>query len=181
MRPSRILALAACVAGLVLTQTKQPQHEEVARVVKEWTTKPEFLSPLVDHLPKVDGVPSPKDVLGYYAGAPKKLTRVADLGRYYRALAAASPRVKVIPAGLTDEGRECLIIAISDEAAIRDLDRYKAALGRLADPRGITDDQAKTVLAGPKPIYMFFGGLHSAETGPPEMLMELAYRIAVED
>ena len=24
-------------------------------------------------------------------------------------------------------------------------------------------------------------GLHSAETGPPEMLMELAYRLAVED
>ena len=28
---------------------------------------------------------------------------------------------------------------------------------------------------------MFTGGLHSAETGPPEMLMELAYRLAVED
>ena len=27
---------------------------------------------------------------------------------------------------------------------------------------------------------MFTGGLHSAETGPPEMLMELAYRLAVE-
>ena len=25
------------------------------------------------------------------------------------------------------------------------------------------------------------GGLHSAETGPPEMLMELAYRLATED
>ena len=32
-----------------------------------------------------------------------------------------------------------------------------------------------------KPIYMFTGGLHSAETGPPEMLMELAYRLATED
>ena len=28
---------------------------------------------------------------------------------------------------------------------------------------------------------MFTGGLHSAETGPPEMLMELAYRLATED
>ena len=25
------------------------------------------------------------------------------------------------------------------------------------------------------------GGLHSGETGPPEMLMELAYRLAVEE
>ena len=28
---------------------------------------------------------------------------------------------------------------------------------------------------------MFTGGLHSAETGPPEMLMELAYRLAVDE
>ena len=40
---------------------------------------PEFMSPLVDHLPKAAGVPTPKDVLGYYVGAPKKLTHVADL------------------------------------------------------------------------------------------------------
>ena len=56
--------------------------EEYARLVKEWTTSPEFMSPLVDHLPKVPGVPTTKDVLGYYAGAPKKLTKVAELGKY---------------------------------------------------------------------------------------------------
>ena len=32
-----------------------------------------------------------------------------------------------------------------------------------------------------KPLYHLVGGLHSGETGPPEMLMELAYRLAVED
>ena len=30
-------------------------------------------------------------------------------------------------------------------------------------------------------MYVVLGGLHSSETGPPEMLMELAYRLAVED
>ena len=181
MRLSRILALAACAAGLVLTQTKQPQDEEYARLVKEWTTRPEFMSPLVDHLPKVSGIPTTKDVLGYYVGAPKKLTHTADLAKYYRALAAASKRVKIFPAGATDEGRECLVIAVADEETIRDLDRYKGYLARLADPRGLSPEQAKEVIAQAKPIYMFTGGLHSAETGPPEMLMELAYRLAVED
>ena len=75
----------------------QAQDEEYAKLVKEWTTRPEFMSPLVDHLPKVAGVPTPKDVLGYYIGAPKRLTHVADIGRYYRALAAASKRVKSHP------------------------------------------------------------------------------------
>ena len=48
------------------------------------------MSPLVDHLPKAAGIPSPKDVLGYYVGAPKKLTHVADL----RATTARSPPLR---------------------------------------------------------------------------------------
>src|ERR1700676_359048 len=131
-RPFAFLLLTVIAAGAALAQSKQPMDEEYARLVKEWTTRPEFMSPLVDHLPKAAGVPSPKDVLGYYVGAPKKLTRVADLGRYYRALAAASKRVKILPAGTTDEGRECLVIAIADEDTIRNLDTYKGYLARLA-------------------------------------------------
>ena len=180
MKLSRILAISILAVAPVLS-AQQPQDEEYAKLVKEWTTRTEFMSPLVDHLPKADGVPSPKDVLGYYAGAPKKLTRVADLNRYYRALAAASKRVKVLPAGVTDEGRECIVVAIADEDTIRNLDTYKGYLARLADPRGIGDSQAKRIIEQAKPIYMFTGGLHSAETGPPEMLMELAYRLSVEE
>ena len=56
-----------------------------------------------------------------------------------------------------------------------------SVLARLADPRGLSPEQAQQVIADAKPIYMFTGGLHSAETGPPEMLMELAYRLAVEE
>src|SRR5258707_4712058 len=47
---------------------------DFARAVKEWTTKPEFSSPLVDHLPKVTGVPSPEDVLGHHIREPEELT-----------------------------------------------------------------------------------------------------------
>jgi hypothetical protein len=182
MKFSRIAALWI-LAGVpaVWSQTAQPQDEDYAKLVKQWTTKPEFMSPLVDHLPKAAGVPTTKDVLGYYAGAPKKLTRVADLGRYYRALAAASKRVKILPAGATDEGRECIVIAVSDEDNIRNLDTYKGYLARLADPRGLSDPEARRIIGQAKPIYMFTGGLHSAETGPPEMLMELAYRLAAEE
>src|SRR4051812_34500604 len=109
MRLSRVLALSLLAAVAAIAQPAQPQDDEFAKLVKEWTTSPTFMSPLVDHLPKAAGVPSPKDVLGYYVGSPKKLTHVADLNRYYRALAAASKRVKVISAGSTDEGRECIV------------------------------------------------------------------------
>jgi Zinc carboxypeptidase len=159
----------------------QQMDDDFAKSVKEWTTRPEFMSPLVDHLPKSAGVPSPKDVLGYYVGAPKKLTYYADILKYFHALEKASPRVKVINIGQTDEGRECVIVFVGSEDSIKNLETYRKYLGQLADPRQITDAQARDVIAKAKPIYHIMGGLHSAETGPSEMLMELAYRIATED
>jgi Zinc carboxypeptidase len=160
---------------------KAATDEEFARLVREWTTKPEFLSPLVDYLPKVPGVPSPKDVLGYHIGQPKKLTYYADILKYYRALAAASRRVRVTTIGASDEGRECVVVFVGSEESIASLDRYRGYLGQLADPRPLTEAQALEIVGKAKPLYHLIGGLHSGETGPPEMLMELAYRLAVDD
>jgi hypothetical protein len=160
---------------------KAAADEEFARVVREWTTRPEFLSPLVDHLPEIAGVPSPKKVLGYHIGQPKRLTYYADMLKYYRALAAASPRVRVMTIGRSDEGRECVVVFVGSEDSIANLDRYRGYLGQLADPRPLTEAQAMDVVAKARPVYHLVGGLHSGETGPPEMLMELAYRLAAED
>jgi hypothetical protein len=154
---------------------------DFARAVKEWTTKPEFSSPLVDHLPKVAGVPSPKDVLGHHIGEPKKLTYYGDIVKYFRALAAASPRVKVISIGKSNEGRDLVVVFVGADESIKNLETYRGYLAQLADPRKVTDAQAKEVIAKAKPIYHLSGGLHSGEVGPSEMLMELAYRIATED
>ncbi len=174
----KTLLLLAIVAWVAPAQQMDP---DFAKSVKEWTTRPEFMSPLVDHLPKSATVPSPKDVLGYYIGAPKKLTYYEDIVRYYRTLAEKSPRVKVVDIGKTDEGRECIVAFIGSEESIRDLDTYRKYLGELADPRKLSDAEAHEIIAKAKPLYHVMGGLHSGETGPPEMLMELAYRLATEE
>ncbi|MCI0665262.1 MAG: hypothetical protein L0220_29720 [Acidobacteria bacterium] len=175
-----LLSLSSFIA-FSQQQNAQQMDDEFGKAVKEWTTRPEFISPLVDHLPKVAGVPSPKDVLGYHIGTPKKLTYTTDIYRFYRTLASKSPRVKVMTIGTTDEGRECLVVAIASEETIKNLDTYRGYLAQLADPRKITEAQAQEIILKAKPIYHLLGGLHSGETGPPEMLMELAYRLAVED
>src|SRR5262245_25863794 len=178
-----ISILILLIRSTVPAQQKQAQRmdEDFARSVKEWTTRPEFISPLVDHLPKVAGVPSPKDALGYHIGSPKKLTRTSEIYNYYRELAAKSPRVKALNIGQTDEGRECLVVIVANEETIKNIESYRSYLAQLADPRKLTETQAQEIIAKAKPMYHFSGGLHSAETGPPEMLMELAYRLAVED
>jgi Zinc carboxypeptidase len=178
IRLAFVCAFGMGTSTLISAQTMDStfaQHE------KQWITKPEFSSPLVDHLPASTTVPSPRDVLGHDIGAPNVLDYYADILKYYRALAAKSPRVKIIETGKTEEGRETVIVLISSEENIRNLDTNRENLAKLADPRGLTDEQARKIIAESKPMYIALGGLHSAETGPPEMLMELAYRLAVED
>ena len=162
-------------------QSPAAADEEFSRLVREWTTRPEFLSPLVDHLPVVAGIPSPKEVIGHHVGEPKKLTYYEDILRYYRSLAAATPRVKVIEIGATDEGRPLVVVAIAAAETIAGLERHRASLAQLADPRKLTEAEAQQVIAEAKPIYHVMAGLHSGETGPPEMLMELAYRLAADE
>ena len=149
--------------------------------IKEYTTEPDLLTELVDHLPASEAVPSPDKILGYVIGAPNKLTYTKDIYRYYRALAAASPRVKIFNAGKSEEGRDFMLIAVSDEANIAQLDHLKEITAKLADPRKISDAEAQQLIETGKPLYWASGSIHSPETGSPEMLMELAYRLAVED
>jgi hypothetical protein len=172
--------LAAQQMVLETRDPKQTQDPEFARLYALWTGDAKFGSPLVDHLPKVAGIPTTKDVLGYYVGAPRTLTYYADLLKYYRALAAATPRVKVETIGKSDEGRELVVVWVSSEENIRNLAQNRANLAKLADPRGLSEAQIRNLIATTKPHYHLIGGLHSGETGPSEMLMELAYRLVTE-
>jgi hypothetical protein len=159
----------------------QAMDQAFAAHAKAWTTKPEFISPLVDHLPLATTVPSPSQILGHDIGAPRILDHYADILAYYRALAAKTGRIKIIETGLTEEGRPTVVVLISSEANIAALEENRRNLVRLGDPRGLAETDAKALIAKTKPIYLALGGLHSAETGPPEMLMELAYRLITED
>src|SRR5688572_25162404 len=152
-----------------------------AEAIAAATTEPRFLSPWVASVPDDPKVPSPSEHLGHIVGAPGELTRTDKIYAYYRALAAATDRVKVETIGKTEEGRDILLVIVGDAATLADLDRYRAETAALADPRKTDEAAAERIIAGIKPIYMLHGGLHSTETGSPEMLMELVYRLAVSN
>src|SRR5687768_14517253 len=161
----------------------QPIDEEYTRKIREYTTEPFFNSPLTDYLPASPNVPTPSVVLGDVAGAPRKLPYAEDVHRYMRLLEKASPRVKVYSIGTTEEGREMIAVAVASEQLLAKLDENRARLSRLADPRliNLNDDEADKLVAASFPIYYITGALHSTETGSPTALMELVYRLAVDD
>jgi len=174
--------------GIGLAQTKKSKTTSVSdkavsqqkldgaytAKIREYTTEPFFLTELVDHLPASDKVPTPEKVLGYIIGTPEKLTYVKDIHRYMRELEKASPRVKVFTIGHSEEGREMLLVAVSDEAHIQKLDRYKDITAKLADPRKITDAEAEQLIAEGKPFYWATGAIHSPETGSPHWFKEIS-------
>ncbi|HET7921463.1 MAG TPA: M14 family zinc carboxypeptidase [Gammaproteobacteria bacterium] len=151
--------------------------------IARYTTRPEFNTPLTDYLPASKTVPTPEAVLGDIAGAPNRLPYAEDVYRYFRMLEKATPRVQVFSIGRTEEGREMIAVAIADESLMKNLDANKARLAQLADPRtlGMDDARAAALIPQTHPVYYITGTIHSTETGAPTALMELAYRLAVDD
>jgi len=149
----------------------------------KYTTDPSFTSPLVNYLPASKTVPTPARVLGDVAGAPDMLPYAEDVYKYFRLLEASTPRVKVFTIGRTEEGREMIAAAIADAKLLSDTKANNDRLAKLADPRTIDLDDAKAqqIVDQSWPVYYITGTIHSPETGAPTALMELAYRLAVDD
>src|SRR6266404_6136782 len=162
---------------------KQPVDEAYTAKMKKYTTEPFFTSPLVNYLPASKNVPTPEAVLGDVAGAPGILPYAEDVYKYMRMLEKASARVKVFSIGTTEEGREMIAVAVSSEENLKRLDENRARLAKLADPRSIKldDAEADRLVAQSTPVYYITGTIHSPETGAPTALMELAYRLAVDE
>jgi hypothetical protein len=191
--PASRLARTLSMAGaLVLTAalpagaqgapgTAQAIDEAYTAKIREYLSDPRISTELVDHLPASSTVPSPLAFHGRIVGTPGELTRAADIHRYFKAVADASPRVAYWTVGKSEEGRDMVLVAIADSATIANLDRHKDQIARLTDPRRTTEAEARQLLQTAKPIYYVTTGIHSPETGGPEMVQELVYRLAVQE
>jgi hypothetical protein len=175
-----LLAGPAWAAAPLSTGPDTPEPGSVEAIAAA-TTAPQFLSPWVAYLPASPSVASPLAFLHRIPGAPGELVDSAAAYGYLRSLAASSPRVRLFTIGRSEEGRDILLVAIADEAGIRDLERLRAATAALADPRTTDPEAARRLAAQARPIYYFNAGLHSDETGSTEAVLELAYRLAVSE
>jgi hypothetical protein len=164
--------------GSVAPDVPEPGSVEA---IREHTTAPEYLPSTVAYVPDSPDVPSPAEVLGRLVGTPNELSRVDEIHGYMRRLDEASDRVAVRTLGTSEEGREILLVLVSDAANLAELERLRETTGRLADPRATPRAEMEVLAEQGKLFYYLIGGLHSTETGSPEMLMELAYRLAVSE
>src|ERR1035437_9333748 len=131
MKSAFVLGLLLA-AGVEAADVSEPGARDAIAAA---TTEPRFLSPWVADVPDSPTVPSPTKFLGHIVGAPGELTRTEKIYAYFRALAAATPRVKVETIGRTEEGREIVLAIVGDEKELARLGALKADMAALADPR----------------------------------------------
>ncbi len=176
-----VAAVGLLVAAVPVFAQTQRVDEEYTKLIKQNTRDARITTDLVDYLPYSATVPTPLKFHGRIVGQPGELTYAKDIQRYYEALDKASDRVKVWSIGKSEEGRDMIALVVADEATIRDLDKYKQMVADLTDPRKTSETRAKQIIADGKVLYWLTSGMHSPETGGPESLQELAYRLAVDE
>jgi hypothetical protein len=130
-------------------------------------------------LPAVSAdVPTPESVLGFSVGEDRKLADWTQIVGYFQKLAATSPRVKVENVGPTTEGNPFLVVTITSEANMARLEEIRRANLRLADPRTLSEEEARRLIDTGKAIVALNHGIHSTEVGASQTSMQTAYALA---
>lgn len=123
-------------------------------------------------------VPTPSEFLGFEVGADRKLADYKQISSYFKALAAASPRVQVEILGKTTLGEDMFMAVISTPENLASKAKYKEIAHKLADPRGLSSQQIDQLARDGKFILLITCNIHSTEIGSSQMSMEWAYQLA---
>jgi hypothetical protein len=126
-------------------------------------------------------VTSPEDFLGFKVGTDKKLADMVQIVAYFRMLDDQSERIRVREVGKTTDGNPFIVAFITSEENQKNLEKYQRYQQLLADPRKISDDEARRIIADGKAIVMVNCSIHASEIGASQMSMELAFDLATKN
>lgn len=126
-------------------------------------------------------VPSPKDFLGYDVCADFHIAGYQRLRGYWRALADASPRLRILDIGTTSDGLPHEFALVASEANLGRLDEIFEHAHRVAYPgAGPAALDEAALLNGAAVVYLG-AGVHTSEVVTSESLYELSYRLCRPD
>lgn len=119
---------------------------------------------------------SPKEHFGFNIGDDYQLANYTQTEAYFKKLATASNRTKLVDIGATEEGRHQYMLIVSSPENIKNLDRYKEISQKLARAENVTDEQARTLANEGKAVVWIDGGLHATEVVGAHQLIETIYQ-----
>jgi len=126
-------------------------------------------------------VPTPESVLGFRPGEDRRLADWSEVLHYLERLDDASGRVRVDEVGRTTQGRPFVVVTVTSEANQARLEEIRQINLRLADPRGLEDEEAERLLARGKTIVAMAYSIHSTEVGGTLSALALLHHLAASD
>lgn len=122
-------------------------------------------------------LPTPESVIGFPVGSDYKLFTYDQSIDYFRRLAAASNRVKLITVGKTSFGKTWTAAIISSPANLARLDALRDINQKLAHPASLTDAQARQLARDGRAFVDISGGLHASEIAGSQHTPQVAYEL----
>jgi hypothetical protein len=122
--------------------------------------------------------PSPKEFLGNEVGADRYLCNYTDMIRYFRAVEASSPRVRLREIGVTGYGQPMQMAVITSPRNHERIERLREIARRLCRARDVEEAVARELCAEGCAVVWIDAGLHASEVIAGQNIIELVWQMA---
>jgi hypothetical protein len=126
-------------------------------------------------------IPNPSQFVGFQVGADRQLADYKQIVSYFRKLSELSPKIQVESLGPTTLGNDLVMVEISSPENLKNKAHYKEIARKLADPRGLSEEQIGALAREGKAILLVTCNIHSTEIGSTQMVMEWAHDLITSD
>ena len=121
-------------------------------------------------------IPTLEQVTGHAVG--DEITSPEGIAAYLAALAAAAPdRTSLVTYARSEEGRPLHLLAIGSPTRMAGLEGTKAGLRRLADPRGLSAEEAERLVADLPAVVWLVHSVHGDEISSSDAALALAHHL----
>ena len=124
---------------------------------------------------------SPEGFFGFQLGSDRNIARWDKIVEYFKKVEKQSDKIRVIDLGPTTMGNPFLLVIISSPDNLKNLEHLRQVNAKISDPRGLSDDEAKRLIAEGKAIICQSMSLHASEIAGTQMTPELAYDLLTRD
>jgi hypothetical protein len=126
-------------------------------------------------------VQTPQQFFGFRIGTDGELARYPKILEYLQHLSKSTNRIKYQELGKTTMGNPYVLATVSSPENLARIDKLVAINRRLADPRGLTEAEAKRLAQEGRAFFLLYATIHSTEVGNTQALTEIVHRLATDN